>query len=89
MPGERKITIREMTRPSAKKIATREPNTTDDWRLACAFGEYWLGPHPLCQAETARVCGCEIADVPFPDYSSYDVNAELMQGSLFSAELKS
>lgn len=34
----------------------RAPNTTPDGALACAFGEPWLGPHPLCEAETERAC---------------------------------
>lgn len=63
--------------------AKRKPNTTDDGGLACAYGEYWLGPHPLCQAEVARICGCEISDVPLPDYSRFDVTPEIAQGSLF------
>lgn len=29
----------------------RLPNTTVDGALACAFGEPWLGPHPICDAE--------------------------------------
>ena len=37
--------------------------------LVCSFGEPWLGPHPLCRAETARVCECPIEDVPDPDLS--------------------
>jgi len=24
--------------------------------LTCANGEPWLGPHPLCEAETDRAC---------------------------------
>ena len=24
--------------------------------LTCAFGEPWMGPHPLCDAETDRAC---------------------------------
>lgn len=24
--------------------------------LICAFGEPWMGPHPLCEAETERAC---------------------------------
>lgn len=24
--------------------------------LTCAFGEPWMGEHPLCDAETARQC---------------------------------
>ncbi len=32
------------------------PNTTAGGELACAFGEPWLGPHPLCEAETDRAC---------------------------------
>lgn len=34
----------------------RAANTTVDGALACAFGEPCLGPHPLCEAETARSC---------------------------------
>jgi hypothetical protein len=48
-----------------------KPNTTVDGQFACAFSEPWLGPHPLCRAETARVCGVPIADVPVPDFSAY------------------
>lgn len=32
----------------------RAPNTTEDGGLACAFGEPWMGPHPLCEAEVDR-----------------------------------
>lgn len=62
----------------------RKPNTTEDGRFACAFGEYWLGPHPLCQAETARMSGCDLSDVRLPDYSRFDVTNELTQRSLFA-----
>lgn len=48
-----------------------KPNTTPDGGLACAFGEPWCGPHPLCQAETARICGVSIEEVLLPDYSRY------------------
>ncbi len=24
--------------------------------LTCAFSEPWMGPHPLCEAETDRAC---------------------------------
>lgn len=24
--------------------------------LTCAFGEPWMGPHPLCEAEVDRAC---------------------------------
>lgn len=78
-----------LTEPMTEPLPTgrrRKPNMTEDGRFACAFGEYWLGPHPLCQAEVARVCGCEIADVPLPDYSRFDVPPELLQGSLFATE---
>lgn len=34
----------------------RAPNTTIAGALACAFGEPVDGPHPLCEAETARAC---------------------------------
>lgn len=27
-----------------------------DTGLTCAFGEPWMGEHPLCDAETARAC---------------------------------
>ena len=39
--------------------------------LTCAFNETWLGPHPLCAAETARVCGIPVEDVPVPDFSKF------------------
>ena len=69
----------------ARKVIRRlKPNTTEDGRLACAFGEYWLGPHPLCQAEVARICGCEISDVSLPDYSRFDVPIAVTQGELFA-----
>lgn len=47
------------------------PNTTADGQIACAFGEPWLGPHPLCQADTARICGVPIDEVLLPDFSRY------------------
>lgn len=46
-------------------------NQTADGELACAFHEKWLGPHPLCRAETARVCGVSIDEVPDPDLSRF------------------
>lgn len=39
--------------------------------LTCAYGEPWLGPHPLCQAELARACGVPISEVLLPDFSNY------------------
>ncbi len=39
--------------------------------LTCAFGEPWLGPHPLCRAEIARVCGVSIEDVRDPGLSAF------------------
>lgn len=45
--------------------------------LVCAFGEPWLGPHPLCAAETSRVCGVPVSEVPIPDYSRYAVWLQL------------
>ena len=27
-----------------------------DPTLVCAFGEPWMGPHPLCRAESDRNC---------------------------------
>ena len=53
------------------KAVQRQPNTTVDGRLACAFGEDWLGAHPICRAETARICGVPIEDVIVPDLSAY------------------
>lgn len=38
------------------KTPKRQPNTTVDGALACAFGEPLMGPHPLCDAETERAC---------------------------------
>ena len=32
-----------------------KPNQTADGQLACAFGEPWDGPHPLCDAEADRL----------------------------------
>lgn len=54
-----------------KRKRARQPNTTTDGRIACAFGEYWLGPHPICRAHTADVCGVPIEDVLLPDFSAY------------------
>lgn len=51
-----------------------------DRTLRCAMGELFLGKHPLCQAETARVCGVPLSEVPLPDYSKYAV---WEQASLF------
>ena len=28
----------------------RKLNTTEDGQLACAYGEPWMGEHPLCDA---------------------------------------
>lgn len=50
------------------KAPTRQPNTTVDGGLACAFGEPWLGPHPLCDAETDRACRAFDADVAAGKY---------------------
>lgn len=47
----------------------RKPNTTASGELVCAFGEPWLGPHPLCRQHTADVCGRAVEDVPQPDLS--------------------
>ena len=30
-------------------------NRTATGELACLFGEPWLGPHPLCEAEVERI----------------------------------
>ena len=32
------------------------PEPSNASTLTCAFNEPWLGPHPLCEAETARGC---------------------------------
>jgi hypothetical protein len=45
------------------------PNTTVDGQLACAFGEPWMGPHPICAAETARICGVPVSYVSVPNFS--------------------
>lgn len=34
----------------------RAANRTDSGELACAFGEPWMGDHPLCRDETDRLC---------------------------------
>ena len=34
-----------------------------DAGLVCAFGEPWIGPHPLCEAETGRACAAFDAGV--------------------------
>lgn len=36
-------------------------NQRADGTLTCALGEDWIGPHPLCDAETARVCGLSLS----------------------------
>ena len=46
-----------------------EPNRTRDGRLACAFGEPWLGPHFICQAATAAICGVPVSEVELSDWS--------------------
>jgi hypothetical protein len=64
-----------------------KPNTTATGELACAFGEPWLGPHPLCRAEVARVCGVPIEDVPLNDLSHLrptESRAEAEQLPLFA-----
>ncbi len=46
------------------KVKTKPlPNTTAGGELACAFGEPWMGPHPLCEDETDRACRQFDADV--------------------------
>lgn len=62
------------------KTTQRTPNRTPDGGLACAWGEPWLGPHPLCRAHTAATCGVPIEDVPLPDFSKY---AAVTQMDLF------
>lgn len=37
--------------------------------LVCAFGEAWMGPHPLCEAELARGCAVFAAAVARDDYN--------------------
>ncbi len=32
-------------------MKTRAPNTTATGEMACANGEPWLGPHPICQQQ--------------------------------------
>lgn len=67
------------------KKAKREgplPNRTVDGELACALHEKWLGPHPLCAAETARVCGIPVEDVPVPDLSRFAANAATREDGL-------
>lgn len=49
-----------------KKIAE---NRTRDGQLACSFGEPWLGPHYICEAAVAAICGVPISEVPLPDFS--------------------
>ncbi len=44
-------------------------NLTRDGRIACAFGEPWIGAHPICQVHTAAICGVPISEVPLPDFS--------------------
>jgi hypothetical protein len=76
-----------------RKVIQRALNTTVDGQLACAFGEPWLGPHHLCAAATAAICGVPVSEVPFPDYSHLlpkrlnaapvEDNRPLGQGSLF------
>lgn len=61
-------------------MAGTPANRTVSGGLACALGEVFTGPHPLCQAETARICGVPLYEVPLPDYSAYAV---WTQASLF------
>ncbi len=65
--------------------AKRPPNTTIDGKLACAFGELWIGPHPLCRAETARICGSSIEEVPDHDLSHLKTISAADQLDLFGA----
>ena len=37
--------------------------------LTCRFGEPWMGPHPLCHAETERLCAEFDAAVARGEYS--------------------
>ena len=60
---------------ATRKKPQPKPNSTASGELACAFGEPWLGPHPLCQAETARICGVPITEVLLPDFSRYRADA--------------
>jgi hypothetical protein len=55
--------------PLTRQPQPLKPNTTSDGQLACAFGEPWMGPHYICQAATAAICGVPISEVSLPDYS--------------------
>ena len=50
------------------KAPKRKPNTTEDWQLACMYGEPWMGEHPLCEKameeDLARVDTTERRDRP-------------------------
>jgi hypothetical protein len=48
---------------------TPTPNRTPDGQIACAYGEPWLGPHPICRQKTAEACGVSIHRVPEADWS--------------------
>lgn len=52
------------------KPSKRAPNTTADGALACAFGEPWMGSHPLCEAETERACRQFDAEVAAGKYDA-------------------
>ena len=42
------------------KAPKRKPNTTEDGQLACAYGEPWMGEHPLCEAAHAPLFHLEV-----------------------------
>jgi hypothetical protein len=56
-----------MMQPSLFDLAP-EPPATDG--LVCAFGEPWMGAHPLCEAEADRMCALFDASVAAGEYDA-------------------
>jgi hypothetical protein len=47
-----------------------EDKETSGAPLTCAFGEPWIGPHPLCQAQLTRDCAAFAAAVTRGEYDA-------------------
>ena len=56
-----------MNQPSLLDLAPETP-TMDG--LVCVFGEPWMGDHPLCEAESDRMCAAFEASVAAGEYDA-------------------
>jgi hypothetical protein len=54
-----------------KKPPKPNPNRDVNGNLTCAFGEPWLGPHPLCREAVAYACKVPIAEVALVDLTRF------------------